>query len=74
MPAKKKNTRNKTRARQKQESRKEIQEDLNPIVVNANPIKRQIKVNQLPWTDKQKEFFKKLFIKKKQNSKQKLRI
>ena len=58
MPAKKKNTRNKTRARQKQESRKEIQEDLNPIIVNANPIKRQIKVKQLPWTDKQKEFFK----------------
>ena len=29
--------------------------DLN---ANPNPIKRQIKIKQFPWTDKQKEFFK----------------
>jgi len=27
-------------------------------VVNLNPIKRQIKIKQFPWTEKQKEFFK----------------
>jgi phosphate starvation-inducible protein PhoH len=59
MPAKKKNSRRtNSRAKQKEEERKEIGEILYPAVTNSNPIRRQIKVNQLPWTEKQKEFFK----------------
>ena len=47
-----------TRARDKQEERDIIDESLSNSWDNPNPIKRSIKVNQLPWTDKQKEFFK----------------
>ena len=47
-----------TRAREKQEERDIIDESLSNSWDNPNPIKRSIKVNQLPWTDKQKEFFK----------------
>ena len=28
------------------------------LIVNPNPLRRQIKIKQFPWTDKQKEFFK----------------
>ena len=41
---------------------KEIADSLNKDTAFApvidNPIKKQIKINQFPWTDKQKEFFK----------------
>tara|TARA_Y100000310_G_scaffold340562_1_gene436728 strand:+ start:177 stop:971 length:795 start_codon:yes stop_codon:yes gene_type:complete len=42
---------------------KELAEDLNESNVKklsktSNPIKRQIKLNQFPWTEKQKEFFR----------------
>ena len=49
---------NSSRAKDKQDTAKEIEEALTPDFVNPNPIKRKIKVNQFPWTDKQKEFFK----------------
>ena len=42
---------------------KELAEDISNSNINEkfvidNPIKRVIKINQLPWTEKQKEFFK----------------
>lgn len=42
---------------------RELAEDLSESSVNKrtrtpNPIKRQIKLNQFPWTEKQKEFFR----------------
>ena len=51
-----------TRARDRIEEREIIDDslgaDLGTAWENPNPLKRTIKVNQLPWTDKQKEFFK----------------
>ena len=47
-----------SRARDKAETRDIIDETFIDPWDNPNPIKRTIKVNQLPWTDKQKEFFK----------------
>ena len=47
-----------TRARDKQEEREIISETFIDPFNNPNPIKRTIKINQLPWTDKQKDFFK----------------
>ena len=49
-----------SRARDKVEARDIIDDTFSPEDVweNPNPIKRTIKVNQLPWTDKQKDFFK----------------
>tara|TARA_R100000808_G_C2154655_1_gene165815 strand:- start:6618 stop:7388 length:771 start_codon:yes stop_codon:yes gene_type:complete len=46
------------RAREKREAQEIISESFIDPFNNPNPIKRTIKVNQLPWTDKQKEFFK----------------
>mgnify|MGYP003666114595 CR=1 FL=1 len=46
------------RARDKQETREIISESYDDPYDNPNPMRRTIKVNQLPWTDKQKEFFK----------------
>ena len=40
---------------------KQVATDINKShekVPVENPIKRQIKLNQFPWTEKQKEFFK----------------
>jgi phosphate starvation-inducible protein PhoH len=42
---------------------KELAEDINTSVKKTppstpNPIKRQIRINQFPWTEKQKEFFR----------------
>jgi phosphate starvation-inducible PhoH-like protein len=42
---------------------RDLAEDINTSVKNTslntpNPIKRQIKINQFPWTEKQKDFFK----------------
>ena len=48
-----------SRAKEKQQLRQDISDDLlTSAPAISNPIKRKIKVNQLPWTDKQKEFFK----------------
>jgi phosphate starvation-inducible PhoH-like protein len=48
-----------SRSKEKQEVRREISEDISPYTPqNLNPIKRVIKVKQLPWTQKQKDFFK----------------
>ena len=47
-----------TRAKLKEETIEEIQESLENRFENPNPIKRQIKINQLNWTDKQKQFFR----------------
>ena len=42
---------------------RELAEDISNNNINEkfvidNPIKRVIKINQFPWTEKQKEFFK----------------
>jgi phosphate starvation-inducible protein PhoH len=48
-----------SRAKEKQQLRQDISDDLLPSSpVISNPIKRKIKVNQLPWTNRQKDFFK----------------
>ena len=41
-----------------QELAEELEESLRGGTVNPNPIKRQIKLKQFPWTEKQKKFFK----------------
>tara|TARA_R110002020_G_scaffold435699_1_gene645898 strand:+ start:2261 stop:3034 length:774 start_codon:yes stop_codon:yes gene_type:complete len=46
------------RSRDRQDAREEIAESIIDPWENPNPIRRTIKVNQLPWTDKQKDFFK----------------
>jgi phosphate starvation-inducible protein PhoH len=46
------------RAREQQETREIISESFIDPFNNPNPIKRVIKVNQFPWTDKQKDFFR----------------
>ncbi len=46
------------RARLKKETADEINDSLSVNSVNPNPIKRQIKIKQFQWTNKQKEFFK----------------
>ena len=58
MPSNKKSP---SRTKQKEEVRSEISESLlsdEEVFANPNPIKRNIKLKQFPWTDKQKEFFK----------------
>ena len=47
-----------TRSRVKAEAREIIEDSFIDPFNNPNPIKRTIKIKQLPWTDKQKEFFK----------------
>ena len=57
MPAKKTNSDGKVKIRGDRKFAKDLNETENKFVPD-NPIKRQIKINQLPWTDKQKEFFR----------------
>ncbi len=57
MPAKKKNSDGKVKIRRDREFAEHLNETENKFVPD-NPIKRQIKINQLPWTEKQKEFFR----------------
>ena len=57
MPAKKKPVRG-NRAKRKNDVASEIEEALYHQHENPNPLKRQIKIKQLPWTEKQKDFFK----------------
>ena len=47
-----------TRSRVKAEEREIIDESFIDPFNNPNPIKRTIKINQLQWTEKQKDFFK----------------
>ena len=42
----------------KKELVKELEETLIDNSINPNPLKRQIKLKQFPWTEKQKDFFK----------------
>ena len=42
----------------KKETAEEIKDSLVENMFELNPIKRQIKLKQFPWTNKQKEFFK----------------
>jgi len=61
MAAKKTKPKRKSRAQEKAELHKELNEDeegYSPIVFAKNPIKTKIKVKNFNWTDKQKEFFK----------------
>ena len=48
----------KTRTSINQDTAKEINESLVNNMFPINPIKRQIKLKQFPWTEKQKDFFK----------------
>ena len=48
----------KTRTSIKQDTAEEINESLVNNMFPINPIKRQIKLKQFPWTEKQKDFFK----------------
>ena len=58
MPApKKKSAKKKVKIRGDRKLAEEINEMDDKFVVE-NPIKKNIKLNQLPWTEKQKEFFK----------------
>tara|TARA_R100000008_G_scaffold59857_1_gene37491 strand:+ start:393 stop:1202 length:810 start_codon:yes stop_codon:yes gene_type:complete len=47
-----------SRAKDKQELRQQLDEELTEVIENPNPIKRQVRIKQFPWSDKQKEFFK----------------
>ena len=53
-----KNKKTASRSKVKNEVSEEIQEALAGNFENPNPIKRQLKINQLNWTEKQKNFFK----------------
>jgi phosphate starvation-inducible PhoH-like protein len=57
MPASKKKSAKNLKIRGDRELADELNKAKDKFVVE-NPIKRNIKLNQLPWTDKQKEFFK----------------
>ena len=48
----------KSRPSMKKETAEEINDSLVENMFELNPIKRQIKLKQFPWTNKQKEFFK----------------
>jgi predicted ribonuclease YlaK len=47
-----------TRRSIKKETAEEIKDSLDDNLFPINPIKRQIKLKQFPWTQKQKDFFK----------------
>ena len=51
-------TKRSSRARDKAEVRQILDESLYERPVKPNPLKRVIRVRQLPWTQKQKDFFK----------------
>ena len=57
MPAKKNNT-GRVKIRGDKELAKDLNEERDGKFIVANPTKRQIRLNQFPWTDKQKEFFR----------------
>lgn len=62
MSRKKSNANQRVVVREKQD-KKDAEEEISnalslPIEQNPNPIKREIKINQFPWTQRQKEFFK----------------
>ena len=47
-----------SRAKRKKETLIEIKDSLFQHIINPNPLKRQIKLKQFPWTPRQKDFFK----------------
>ena len=47
-----------SRAKEKEEIAEQIEEAMTDSFTPENPIKRKIKINQFPWTEKQKEFFR----------------
>ncbi len=49
---------NRSRSSMKKDIAEEIKESLADNIFHDNPIKRQIKLKQFPWSDKQKEFCK----------------
>lgn len=51
------NRKSSSRAKDKKETREQINEETSSFV-NPNPIRRLIKIQQFPWTDKQKEFIR----------------
>jgi phosphate starvation-inducible PhoH-like protein len=57
MPIKKTKSGGKVKIRGDRDFAEDLNEKENKFVVD-NPIKRQIKINQLPWTEKQKDFFR----------------
>jgi len=57
MSDKKTNSNGKVKIRGDRKFAEDLNETEKKFVVE-NPIKRQIKINQLPWTEKQKEFFR----------------
>jgi phosphate starvation-inducible PhoH-like protein len=57
MPAKKTKSTGKVKIRGDRKFAEDLNEKNNKFVIE-NPIKRQIKLNQFPWTEKQKEFFR----------------
>lgn len=58
MAAKKKPVRRRSKTKKNEDIVAELEEALSPSFENPNPLKRQIKIKQLPWTERQKEFFK----------------
>ena len=56
MPRSKKTPR--SRAARNKETINEIEDSLSQNIINPNPLKRQIKLKQFPWTPRQKDFFK----------------
>tara|TARA_Y100000310_G_scaffold13881_1_gene14180 strand:+ start:1954 stop:2766 length:813 start_codon:yes stop_codon:yes gene_type:complete len=52
------NHRKVSRAKNKQDVEEEIAETISGNFVNPNPTKRNLKIKQFPWTERQKEFFK----------------
>tara|TARA_Y100000310_G_scaffold277348_1_gene295036 strand:- start:2019 stop:2807 length:789 start_codon:yes stop_codon:yes gene_type:complete len=57
MPIKKTKSGGKVKIRGDRDFAEDLNEKENKFVVD-DPIKRQIKINQLPWTEKQKDFFR----------------
>ena len=57
MPAKKTKSIGRVKIRGDREFAEDLNEKKKKFIVE-NPIKRQIKINQFPWTEKQKEFFR----------------
>lgn len=58
MAQRKKSSKSSKRAGLRKELAEELTDSLSVNLVNPNPLKRQIKLKQFPWTEKQKEFFK----------------
>ena len=58
MPSRKKTTQEKVKIRGGKELAKDLSDANNKCIVAPNPVKKLIKLNQFPWTERQKDFFK----------------